>query len=56
MMNKPLRALSIELGGAVALLLAGGQAAAVKYSASASAGVLHPSVLRGRPFNAAATA
>ena len=28
MMNKPLRALSIELGGAVALLLAGGQAAA----------------------------
>src|ERR1700760_4224934 len=33
-----------------------GQAAALRYSVSTSAGVLHPSVLRGRPFNAAATA
>ena len=35
---------------------ASGQAAAPRYSVSTSAGVLHPSVLRGRPFNAAATA
>src|SRR3954451_15660331 len=35
---------------------AGGQAAAVKYSVSTSAGVFHPSALRGRPFSVAATA
>ena len=34
----------------------GGQAAALKYSVSTSAGVFHASVLRGRLFNAAATA
>ena len=38
------------------MLAPAGQAATLRYSVSTSAGVLHPRVLRGRPFDAAATA